>query len=291
MSEIEFYYKGKNTTIQCNSNDKLKDIIQKFLSKISKKEEEIYYLYGGKNINENLTFLEHANNDDKKRNKMSILVYDGNKENNPNLKKSKNLICPLCQENIRMKIKDYKITLYDCKNGHKINNILLNEFEKTQYIDESKIICQLCKNTNKNETYNNKFFICFSCKINLCPLCKDKHDKTHNIIDYDQKYFICNLHNESFFSYCSSCKKNICLMCENDHIEHKLISYGKLLRDRNDLNNKLNNFKIKVNEFKDNIKNIIIQLNNLMEKLDIYYNIYENIVNIYDNRNRNYQIL
>jgi len=32
------------------------------------------------------------------------------------------------------------ITLYDCKNNHKIDKIFLSEFESTQTIDISKII-------------------------------------------------------------------------------------------------------------------------------------------------------
>ena len=93
---------------------------------------------------------------------------------------------------------------------------MFNEFFDFQKIDESKIICDKCIGVDKNkksEVNNNLFYKCLICNINLCPLCKDKHDKTHNIIDYDQKYFICNLHNESFFSYCNNCKKDICLIC------------------------------------------------------------------------------
>ena len=49
---------------------------------------------------------------------------------NNNIIKSKSIICPECKENIRIKINDYKIKLYDCKNGHNIDNILFEEYEK-----------------------------------------------------------------------------------------------------------------------------------------------------------------
>ena len=52
---------------------------------------------------------------------------------------------------------EYKINLYDCKNRHRMNNILLNEFENTQYIDISKIICDECKEKNKGNTYKMNF--------------------------------------------------------------------------------------------------------------------------------------
>ena len=79
-------------------------------------------------------------------------------------------------------------------------------------INEKKIICQNCKNTNKNDTCNNQFFRCLSCKLNLCPLCKNSHDKKHHIIDYNQKNFICDLHYENYISYCKECQNDICLL-------------------------------------------------------------------------------
>ena len=78
-------------------------------------------------------------------------------DNNINIK-SRQIICPECGEDIRIKFNEFKINLYECKNGHNINDILLDEFESTQYIDESKIICDECKRNNKNE-YIIKYFI------------------------------------------------------------------------------------------------------------------------------------
>ena len=291
MSEIEFYYNCSKTIIQCRKDEKIKDIIQRYLIKIEKNKDEVYFLYGGGLINEELTFEELSNSQDKERNKMTIIVNDEQSEDFSNIGKSKYIICPKCKENIKLVIKDHKISLYDCKNSHKIDDIPFNVFENTQYIDESKVICQICKIANKSQTYENKFFICTTCQINICPLCKNKHDKTHNILDYEHKYFICNKHNESYISFCQDCKKDICVMDENDHVGHKFITYGGIMSDKNDLKVKLNNFKIKINDFKEDIKNIIIQLNNLIENIDSYYNIYENIVNNYENKNRNYLIL
>ena len=61
-----------------------------------------------------------------------------------------------------MDIKDYKIELYECINGHKIENILLNEFEETQNIDLLNIICDICKKNNKSISYNNIFYKCLT---------------------------------------------------------------------------------------------------------------------------------
>ena len=65
-------------------------------------------------MNEELTFKETANSEDKKRNKMNVLVYEyeffinDQKEkevpDKTDFIKSKNIICPECKENIKMDI-------------------------------------------------------------------------------------------------------------------------------------------------------------------------------------------
>ena len=71
MAEVIFNYEGNNTTIQCNLNNKMKDIIDKFLIKIDKRKDnyELYYLYDGTCINKDSTFNELAKELDKTRKK------------------------------------------------------------------------------------------------------------------------------------------------------------------------------------------------------------------------------
>ena len=45
-------------------------------------------------------------------------------------------------------------------------------------IDESKIICDNCKNNNKSISYNKKFYFCNNCNKKLCPVCKSSHAKS-----------------------------------------------------------------------------------------------------------------
>ena len=204
MTTIEFNFEGNPLIIQCTPEEKISNIIERLATKLDKKKEDLFFIYNGKMIEDNLTFIEQANENDKKRNKMSILVNKKNEsieEDDESLKKSEYIICPLCRERARINIDNYKLEFYDCKNGHKVNNILINDFEQSQNINEAKIICQNCNKINKSTSYNKIFFICLDCKKNLCQLCKSLHDKTHNIIDYEDKNYICRMHNYSYTLY------------------------------------------------------------------------------------------
>ena len=258
MAQVEFQYNGVITIIQCQESQKMEEICNNFKNKAKINEKEIYYFYDGKGasqFNNSLTFNQMANSLDKNRKKMSILVYDSDNINNNDKSKikSKNIICPKCNENCKINIKNYKINLFECKNNHRINNILFNKFEKTQMIDLTKIICGICKETKKSNTFNNEFYKCYECNINLCPLCKSKHNNNHNIYNYDKINYICNKHNELFNNYCNKCKKNICIMCEEEHNGHEVISLGKKMKNKNELINKLEELKKYINIFNDNI--------------------------------------
>jgi len=227
MSEVAFCYQGTNTIIQCSLNDKMKDIFINFGIKIGIDINSLYFLYRGKKLEE-LTLEETINEEDIKLNKINIIV--GNKEDKENNIKSKEIICPICKECIKIKIDNYRISLNECKNNHNINNILIKDFENTQYINQRKIICNQCNENNIGNSFNKEFYICNTCKINLCPLCKkEKHDKNHNVIKYEQKYYICDKHNKIYDSFCMKCKKNICILCEQEHNNHNLISNDKLI--------------------------------------------------------------
>ena len=123
MVEVDFIYNDGNINIHCNKNDRMKEIFEKFINKTKIDRNKIYYLYNGEKINkEELTFEELLK--DNNINKIKILVSNINEEiNKNNIIKSKNIICPECKENIRIKIEDYKIKLYECKNNHIIDNI------------------------------------------------------------------------------------------------------------------------------------------------------------------------
>ena len=292
MAEVEFSYKGNSYIIQSNINEKMIKICEKLTSKINKDINTIYFLYNGDKIKQELTFIEQANDIDKNRKKMNIFVNDLNTKSLISSSiKSKEIICPKCFENCRINIKDFKINLFGCKNGHEIKNISLNEFEQTQYIDESKIQCDVCKQKNKSEVFDNLFYICNTCNKKICPLCQSKHDKKHRIINYSQKNYMCPLHNELFISYCKGCKKNICMQCESTHSNHEIIYFSKILPNVEKLQSETKILRQKINIFNNYIKELINRLNKVKENIDIFYKIYDGIINNYEIKNRNYEIL
>ena len=295
MVEIEFIYCQKKILIQGNLNDKMKDVFLKLSPKIEKTIDQICCLYNGEIINEELTVKKLINLKGTKNTKIRILVNDINKENkvddNECLKPSKTVICPKCKEMIRIVMHDYKIKLYECKNNHSVDDISFSEYENTQKINEKNIICQNCKSSNKNDSYENIFYVCLSCKINLCPLCKNSHDKNHNIINYEQKDYICNLHYETYNSYCKDCSKNICMLCEAEHDKHNIIYFGKIMPNMKEIEDEINNQKKEIKNFINDIEEIIDRLNDLINNVEIYYKIYDDIIHNYNIKNKNHIIL
>jgi len=278
MSEVKIIYHGLKTIIEYKSNEKLKEIFDRFKIKINALDKEIFYQYNGEIIkDENLIVSQLTS-----KKIFTILAYDPNimAQNINSLIKSEYVICPKCKESAILEEKDYKLKIYGCQNEHITNNILINY---------SKIICQKC---HQNYIYSDGFHQCNICKIYLCKMCISTHDNNHKIINYNDREFICNIHNEKYNSYCNKCKKNICAACENSHNEHELIYYDKLIIEDNRILKYIEETKKEIDIFNKDIKEKIIKLNKIIENIEGYYNIIYNIIQKYINdKKKNYQIL
>ena len=126
MVEVEFNYQQIITKIQANINDSFNDIIQRFVNKAQLDINDVYFLSNGKILNKNEIIKNVINESEKRNKKMIILVYSINSTiRNANIIKSNDVICPQCKEICKYEIKDHKIKLYDCKNGHITDNIKL----------------------------------------------------------------------------------------------------------------------------------------------------------------------
>ena len=175
-------------------------------------------------------------NNSKKEIKVIVLKYEEN-DDGDNAKEEefpKDILCPVCGDCCLININDYKITLNKCNNNHSSENILLDEYFQKVKFDDSKIICdnETCQ-IKKSETFNRKFYRCFNCKKNLCPICKSsRHDKEHKIVDYDLKNYVCSEHNERFISYSKKRNKNLCDSCYS-YIENRneLIKFYELNKE------------------------------------------------------------
>ena len=285
MAEVIFNYEEIETIIKCNIDSKMKDIINDYLKKIKRSQNDFYYIYKDNEVYEEFTFNEQANEFDKIRKRMNITVnkITENKEINEML--SKEIICPECQENTLLNIQDFNINLFGCKKTHKINNLTLYKFEESQKIDSSKFICSQCKTNNISI---DSFFICFSCNITICSNCKLNHDSEHIIVNYRNRNYICENHNKIFKKYCKNCNENICVSCENNHINHDISDFGKILLNKNELLYSMKNLKKLIEKFRFKIDMIKSILEKMMNMLDKYYKINYDIYINYDMKKLNY---
>ena len=94
--------------------------------------------------------------------------------------KNQKMLYPECKEPYKIAIDEYHIKLYECANGHSVNGIKIDEFNKTQEINVSEIKYDKCKIKNKGNSV--EFFYCSTCKDNFCLICKSNHNFNHNQI-------------------------------------------------------------------------------------------------------------
>ena len=90
---VIFTLDGVDLSIQCNYNDVMKDICQRYVNKIKRDKNTLIFLYGGSQLNFNLKFKDIIT--DKERKEMKILVYSNETDE---------FICPKCGEKIKLNI-------------------------------------------------------------------------------------------------------------------------------------------------------------------------------------------
>jgi hypothetical protein len=71
-----FTLDGSKYNIQCKREEKMKDICDRFISKLGLNKNNIVLTYNGDKVNNDLTFIELANESDKNSNQMNIIVQD-----------------------------------------------------------------------------------------------------------------------------------------------------------------------------------------------------------------------
>ena len=255
MTKLIFNFKKIKNIILCSLEEKMIDIFKRFASKEHININEFVFLYNNKIIEDNLTLAKIITQEDKKSEFINIIVEKKIQNSHNNI--NKNIICPICKENIFIEIKDYKIHLNNCINGHKLE-FLFKDFCETQKSIYFESGCDFCKIKNKNNLNNNELFQCITCGNILCHSCEIFHNKNHKI----NSYF-----NELSIKDCNTSTNISNIHKENNDRFHNTI-----------LKNKMSEFKQYIDKFKKNIKEILNKLKNVMDNLDLYYNISSNYI-------------
>ena len=116
--------------MQCSTEDKMKDICQKFPTKVQKNISSLIFLYERSQIDFNLKVSEQANSLDKERKEMKILVFTD---------VANGFQCPKCGERIKLNTEKIDniissiINIKDTLGGAKllIENIIKNSIENS----------------------------------------------------------------------------------------------------------------------------------------------------------------
>jgi len=286
--ELIFDFNGEKIKMQGNRNNQMKDLINKFLNKMSLDPSKIFFLYNGNMLDIEKT-LKEINSEDKI---ISIIAREYLSDDGEKIYPPKNINCPTCNDNFFIEILKYKIKT-KCKSCGNKENILLNKFKDSITNNDSNIQCQCqsCNNSkkSKNKIFHSELYECLECHIHLCPLCQKKHDSKHNFSFYDFKNYYCNEHKEKYQSYCQKCEKNLCGLCNINHDKtHDSIILKYILKDNN-LNEYLEKLKTNINNLKNYIDNLNQRLQEILKGFEIYLYLYEILINNYSNEHISYQ--
>ena len=82
-AKVKFSLEEVSIKVECNKEEKMKDICQRFAKEINKNINSLLFLYEGNKFNLELSYKEVVNALDEKKNEMNILAY--NRKNNINI--------------------------------------------------------------------------------------------------------------------------------------------------------------------------------------------------------------
>ena len=127
MIKIVFEFESQIISIQGNVSESFKIIINKFSQKTFLDTNEMEFYVNGQVIDPEKTvgnYLLKVNEETMK----VIVIKKQKKENKDVIEQSKDIICPDCKEPCRINMNDYKIKLYECRNGHINKGIKIDDF-------------------------------------------------------------------------------------------------------------------------------------------------------------------
>ena len=191
-----FIFEDKTEQIECSKMDLLKDVKRKLEMKLKTVSYNNYYFYfKGKmiDLSKPLRIKGFIGN------KNQIKIFGISKENKAknkckkcyeSKKRKSRIVCLKCLDNYNINnsclinFEDYKIILSDCNKGHRISDILIEDFEAKNFNNHNDIHYKC--NIHQNEIFCS---YCTKCKENLCFICENKHSHKSDIISFNQILF------------------------------------------------------------------------------------------------------
>ena len=113
---VIFNYQDKETSISCITSEKMKNICERFVVGVQEDMNKLDFIYNGEIINKELEYEELVDEIDKREYSMNIIVINRNNKN-------EEIICPQCNEDILIKLENYRLNMYKCKNNHNYGEI------------------------------------------------------------------------------------------------------------------------------------------------------------------------
>ena len=159
MSDVKiiFEFKGMKTTIKCDKTEKMRSIMKRYGTVVAEINiNKIYLVYNGNKVNEELSFEEIANKQDKKMNMMNIIIYEINNSKIIEDKKERS------KEIISLKEKEnYIISEIEIKEKDINKDIrIINSFEEVKRINK-------CEEKEDDYKYENEKEIKENCIIEI----------------------------------------------------------------------------------------------------------------------------
>ena len=287
-----FYSEGKildKIIIQCKSNESMYSIFEKFSNKIGSKVSDFDFFYKGKKVKEDSTIISLKNN--KNANDIDISFK----------KRSKIMKCPECVcNNCIIKIEKYRLNFTECCHEHKTTNIIFDKYEGSQNIEFNKIRCNKCQKSQNDDLKD--FSKCLRCSkqfkyaIYYCYECSLSHAHSQFLIKYDEKYYYCQDHFNTYKSYCATCNTNLCELCEKTHRNqnHRVLKYDQMVPDINPIKLKLEDIKTRIDDLKIVVDQIKNNMDGAVRIMENYYDIAQDIISKYESFNKkftNFQVL
>ena len=248
MENIEFLYNGNKTIIQCNLNDKLENICQKFATKVQVNLNELLFLYKGDKLNFDLKLNKLKINAEV----IKILVYNNHEK----------LLLKFNLTDINNNV--YAITIdfsqnldiiVECKDklSQKIfkNTFSLEELKKKSKFFKIYDTVKESYNDIKSLSNQNSFFI-------------QPNEKSINLgikkqvgIAYDILFLLKEEPNlKDRLSY--EIEKNKKLNQENNELKNLIKKKDKIINDQNvkiqNLEKEIKNLKVRINSQKKDVK-------------------------------------